>query len=47
MAKNQGAWGLEMGVCSMKAIRLEMQDGSPVATHYDFIDHAKILSQPE
>ena len=47
MAKNQGAWGLEMGVCSMKAIRLEMQNGSPVATHYDFIDHAKILSQPE
>jgi len=47
MAKNQGAWGLEMGVCSMKAVRLELQNGVPVATHFDFIDHAKILSQPE
>jgi len=47
MAKNLGVWGIDMGVCSMKAIRLEMQDGKPVATHFDFIEHTKILSQPE
>lgn len=47
MAKNQGVWGLDMGLCSMKAIRVEMQNGVPTATAFDYIEHPKILSQPE
>lgn len=47
MVKFKGVWGIDMGICSMKAIRLEMQDGKQVATHFDFIEHPKLLSQPD
>lgn len=49
MAKkqNQGIWGIEIGQCAFKALRLELIDGLPTATAFDFIEHAKILSQPD
>ncbi|MEY4392765.1 MAG: hypothetical protein RL595_14 [Planctomycetota bacterium] len=47
MARTQGVWGLDMGLCSMKAIRVELQNGVPTATAFDYIEHPKILSQPE
>jgi len=43
----KGVWGLDLGQCGLKAIRLEERDGQVVATHFDYIEHAKILSQPD
>ncbi|MFM7113194.1 MAG: type IV pilus biogenesis protein PilM, partial [Planctomycetota bacterium] len=43
----KGVWGLDLGQCGLKAIRLEERDGQIVATHFDYIEHAKILSQPD
>lgn len=43
----KGVWGLDLGQCGLKAIRLEERDGNIVATHFDYIEHAKILSQPD
>jgi type IV pilus assembly protein PilM len=42
-----GVWGIDMGQCALKAIRLEMKDGQVVATAFDYIEHPKILSQPD
>lgn len=47
MAKPIGVWGIDIGQCALKAIRLEMIDGKPTATAFDYIEHAKILSQPD
>jgi hypothetical protein len=44
---SKGIWGLDLGQCGLKAIRLEERDGKVVATHFDYIEHAKILSQPD
>ena len=42
-----GVWGLDMGQCALKALRLELVDGQPTATAFDYIEHPKILSQPD
>lgn len=42
-----GVWGIDLGQCSLKAIRLELRDDQPVATAFDYIEHPKILSQPD
>jgi type IV pilus assembly protein PilM len=42
-----GVWGIDLGQCALKAIRLEMKDGQAVATAFDYIEHPKILSQPD
>jgi type IV pilus assembly protein PilM len=47
MAKTFGVWGIDIGQCALKAIRLEMIDGQPTATAFDYIEHPKILSQPD
>src|SRR5437879_2924807 len=48
MAVNQpGVWGIEVGQCAFKAIRLEEQGDEVVATAFDYIEHPKILSQPD
>ncbi len=47
MAKSTGFWGIDIGQCALKAIRLELIDGRPTATAYDYIEHPKILSQPD
>jgi type IV pilus assembly protein PilM len=47
MAKPQGVWGVDIGQCSFKAIRLEMIGGNLTATAFDFVEHPKILSQPD
>ena len=47
MAKPFGVWGIDVGQCALKAIRLEMIDGKPTATAFDYIEHTKILSQPD
>src|SRR5436305_5749652 len=42
-----GVWGIDLGQCALKAIRLEEKDGQVVATAFDYIEHPKILSQPD
>jgi type IV pilus assembly protein PilM len=47
MAKPTAVWGLDMGQCALKALKLELVDGKPTATAFDYIEHAKIMSQPD
>jgi type IV pilus assembly protein PilM len=48
MASHQpGVWGIDLGLCALKAIRLEYVDGAVRATAFDYIEHPKILSQPD
>src|SRR3954452_9183623 len=46
-AHTPGVWGIDLGQCALKAIRMEMKDGQGVATAFDYIEHPKILSQPD
>lgn len=47
MAVAKGVWGIDIGQCALKALRMEMIDGKPVATAFDYVEHTKILSQPD
>src|SRR3954463_12376136 len=47
MAKPIGVWGIDIGQCALKALRLEVIDGVATATAFDYIEHPKILSQPD
>ncbi len=47
MAVAKGVWGIDIGQCALKAIRLELIDGKPTATAFDYVEHTKILSQPD
>ena len=42
-----GVWGIDLGLCALKAIRLENINGEVTATAFDYIEHPKILSQPD
>lgn len=42
-----GVWGIDIGQCALKALRLEMVEGKPTATAFDYVEHPKILSQPD
>ncbi len=42
-----GVWGIDLGQCALKAIRLEELDGVMTATAFDYVEHPKILSQPD
>src|SRR4051794_17617920 len=42
-----GVWGIDLGQCGLKAIRLQEKDGQVVATAFDFVEHPKILTQPD
>src|SRR5216684_2722425 len=46
-ARQPGVWGIDLGQCALKAIRLEFKDGQVVATAFEYIEHPKILSQPD
>src|SRR5438094_1447279 len=47
MAITPGVWGIDLGQCALKAIRLEEVDGKLTATAFDYVEHPKILSQPD
>src|SRR5262249_47488487 len=47
MAVQAGVWGIDIGQCGLKALRLEMIEGVVTATAFDYIEHPKILSQPD
>src|ERR1700677_4573180 len=40
----QGAWGLDLGQCALKALRLQEVDGQLTATAFDYVEYPKILS---
>src|SRR5437588_2123168 len=47
MANQPGVWGIDLGQCALKALRLENHDGTLSATAFDYVEHPKILSQPD
>jgi len=47
MPTTQGVWGIDVGQSALKALRMEMIDGVPMATAFDYVEHPKILSQPD
>src|SRR6266705_1840145 len=47
MPVHQGVWGIDVGQCALKALRLESHDGTLTATAFDYVEHPKILSQPD
>jgi type IV pilus assembly protein PilM len=47
MAAPKGFWGIDIGQCALKALRMELVDGKPTATAFDYVEHTKILSQPD
>lgn len=47
MAIQQGVWGIDIGQCALKALRLEVIDDVVTATAFDYVEHPKILSQPD
>lgn len=47
MAVNPGFWGIDIGQCALKAIRLEKINNVVTATAFDYVEHPKILSQPD
>lgn len=47
MPTQPGAWGIEIGQCALKALRVENRNGVAVATAFEFVEHPKILSQPD
>src|SRR6201993_2997471 len=47
MAKQTGVWGIDLGQCALKALRLDTVDGQATATAFDYVEHPKILSQPD
>src|SRR3954469_5723926 len=47
MAVPQGVWGVDIGQCALKALRVEVVDGQLVATAFDYVEYPKILSQPD
>jgi len=49
MAENRGVWGIDIGQAGLKAIRLRYAEAAKqvVAVAFDYVPHAKILSQPD
>ena len=47
MATTKTVWGIDVGQCALKALKLQMREGKLRALSFDVIDHAKILSQPD
>ena len=47
MPSTKSVWGIDVGQCALKAIRLQWRDGKLKALGFDLIEHAKILSQPD
>ena len=49
MPSTKGVWGIDIGQCALKALRCEYDPSEQklVATAFDYIEHPKILSQPD
>jgi type IV pilus assembly protein PilM len=44
-ARQPGVWGIDLGQCGLKAIRLEEVDGRVTATAFDYVEHPRIIGQ--
>ncbi|HNQ24530.1 MAG TPA: type IV pilus assembly protein PilM [Phycisphaerae bacterium] len=48
MAGPQNVWGIDIGRCALKAVRLRMApEGKVELVAHEYVEHAKILSQPD
>ncbi|HEY3243922.1 MAG TPA: type IV pilus assembly protein PilM [Phycisphaerae bacterium] len=48
MAGGQSVWGIDLGKCALKALKLRPgADGQLEVVAHDYIEHAKILTQPD
>jgi type IV pilus assembly protein PilM len=47
MPSAKTVWGIDVGQCALKALKLQWRDGKLRALAFDVIEHAKILSQPD
>ena len=48
MATGNAVWGIDVGQCGIKAIKLRSaEDGKVEVVAFDMIEHGKILSQPD
>lgn len=47
MATKQAAWGIDVGQCALKAIKLQAAGDKVEILAYEVIEHDKILSHPE
>ncbi len=47
MANHKSVWGIDIGQCSLKAIKLRSVEGQVAVEAFDVIEHPKILSQPD
>ncbi len=48
MASTQAVWGIDVGRCALKALKLRASgDGKVEIVAHEYIEHAKILSQPD
>ena len=48
MAKGKAIWGIDVGHCALKALKLVLNDeGEVEVLAEDYIEHAKILAQPD
>jgi type IV pilus assembly protein PilM len=47
MPSTKTVWGIDVGQCALKALRLQWRDGKLRVLGFDVIEHAKILSQPD
>ena len=47
MASNAAVWGIDIGQCGLKAIKLQLSGDAIEMAAFDYVEHAKILSQPD
>jgi len=47
MAKAKSAWGIDIGQCALKAVKLRDVGGQLQVEAFDVIEHAQILSEPQ
>jgi len=47
MPSTKTVWGIDVGQCALKALKLQWRDNKLRALAFDVIEHAKILSQPD
>src|SRR5438105_1186099 len=45
--KTTGVWGIDLGQCALKAIRIEKTNDDIVATTFDYVEYPKMLNQPD
>jgi len=47
MPSAKSVWGIDVGQCALKAIKLQWRDNKLRVLGFDVIEHAKILTQPD